>query len=243
VIRVLITRAEDRARTLANLLIASGMEPVVVPVTQIVFCTGDLPVPNVASLQWIFFTSANAVEAFHEFLRIQNVNLSDHVKIACVGVTTAEKAQSFFHRADYIPNKTDANSLAAEFIQRFSADDQRILWPCALEPHFDLPLILRHAGADLIPFPCYKTTAIPPAELRSHLQSIWPWNVAVFAAPSAVKSFAQSWPNPWSFAAVAIGSSTMKALQPYQCARAIASVKPEPEAVLAAILSAVNPNG
>jgi uroporphyrinogen-III synthase len=65
---VLVTRAAGQASALAEGLRAAGMEPVVVPVIEIVepesWAAADAALGRLGSFDWVVFTSPNAVERF-----------------------------------------------------------------------------------------------------------------------------------------------------------------------------------
>jgi uroporphyrinogen-III synthase len=81
----------------------------------------------------------------------------------------------------------------------------------------------------------YCTKAIPASELTPRLEQHAPWDVAVFAAPSGVKSFSQAWPTTRDFACVAIGETTAQTLRASDYPMIHVSATPLPEAIVEAI--------
>ena len=72
--RVLITRAPRQASELADRLRELGATPIVIPTIEIgppsSFATLDAALASLSGFDLIAFTSANAVEAFHERARL-----------------------------------------------------------------------------------------------------------------------------------------------------------------------------
>jgi uroporphyrinogen-III synthase len=91
--------------------------------------------------------------------------------------------------------------------------DWSVLWPCAQEPLPEFPRRLEDAGVKVEPWTCYRTEPVPVGELREELKNAAPWQAAVFAAPSAVRAFAEAWDEDWDFGCVAIGETTAGALK------------------------------
>ncbi len=66
--RVLITRSPHQASALAEVLRASGLEPILIPTIELAepttFAPLDAALAHLDRFHWLLFTSANAVEAF-----------------------------------------------------------------------------------------------------------------------------------------------------------------------------------
>jgi uroporphyrinogen-III synthase len=67
--RILITRTRHQASDLAAQLEALGATPILIPTIEIIppatYAPLDAAITNLGSYNWLIFTSANAVEAFH----------------------------------------------------------------------------------------------------------------------------------------------------------------------------------
>ena len=126
--RILITRAPHQASELADRLRALGATPILVPTIEIgppaSFAALDAALASLSSFDLIAFTSANAVEAFHQ--RAQHLDLASAPKrIAAVGPATARALQSIGLRADVLPPTFTAESLAETLLPE--APGRRIL--------------------------------------------------------------------------------------------------------------------
>jgi uroporphyrinogen-III synthase len=209
--RVLITREADRAAELIRLLRAEGIEAVAEPVTRTVYLPHDEDLPAMESFDWLVFTSANGVKGFDQARK--SALLPAALRTAVVGPGTADEATRLLRQPDYIAKQNDAASLAGELLEEDPELPHRaILWPCAAKSSLDLAMRLKDAGANVVPWPVYYTEAVPQQQLFERLAALWPWDAAVFAAPSAVAAFVNAWPQPWDFHCVAIGHVTAKAL-------------------------------
>jgi uroporphyrinogen-III synthase len=209
--RILITRESERASDLVRLLEAEGLEAHAEPITRTVFLAHDEDVPALESFDWLIFTSVNGVKGFKNVYK--SATLPPNLKTAAVGPGTAETLAQHLCEPHYVAKQHDALSLANELLDEDPDMPHRaVLWPCAAHASFELATALKDAGTNVVAWPVYLTEPVPQEELLSRLVRLWPWDVVVFAAPSAVASFAHSWPTPWDFPCVAIGQLTAKAL-------------------------------
>src|ERR1700723_3780235 len=84
--RILITRTRHQASELATQLEALGATPILIPTIEIAppisFAALDAALTCLATYDWLIFTSANAVEAFHrrsQLLRL--TQLPQHIAV------------------------------------------------------------------------------------------------------------------------------------------------------------------
>jgi uroporphyrinogen-III synthase len=239
--RVLITREPNRAARLLKLLHDEGIDAVAVPVTEIVSYREDKLLPDLSKFRWLAFTSVNAVVAFDEVLRAEQILLPTDLRIAVVGPATGSECAHRLRKPDLLVKQNNAVSLTYALI----ATDKEIagnsiLWPCARTALPDFASRLTNAGVTVIPLPCYSTEPISAELLRTHLVTVSPWVVAVFAAPSAVSSFTNAWPKPWDFECVAIGTTTAKTLLTAGVQSPIISLGTDPQDLCDAIKVALD---
>lgn len=237
--RVFITREAERAAELVRLLQAEGLETFAEPVTRTVFLADDKDVPALESIDWLIFTSANGVKGFGKAYK--SITLPPTLKTAVVGPGTAETLAQCLCEPHYVAKQNDAVSLANELLEEDPDMPRRaVLWPCAANASLDLAVKLKDAGADVVAWPVYLTKPVPQEELLERLVKLWPWAVAVFAAPSAVSAFAAAWPTPWDFPCVAIGQATAKALAKAGAKNVRVSLSPRAEDLRDTILETLN---
>jgi uroporphyrinogen-III synthase len=113
--RILITRAPHQASDLADRLRDLGATPILIPTIEIAppasFAALDAALTCLSTYDWLIFTSANAVEAFHR--RAQFGRLSQLArKIAAIGPATERAVNSIGLTVDLLPPRYIAESLA-----------------------------------------------------------------------------------------------------------------------------------
>jgi uroporphyrinogen-III synthase len=174
--RILITRAPHQASALADSVRAHGLEPVLIPTIELApptsFCALDAALSCLRSFHWLLFTSANAVEAFANRLKLLHPStppsslLSTHCRIAAIGPATARAiAEVLGTKPTLTPPQAVAESLAQSLLPHALQPDAvtgqaiptRFLLVRAEQARDHLPDTLRAAGADVTIAPAYRT--------------------------------------------------------------------------------------
>lgn len=212
--RVLITRSSDRAKPLIHELSNNGIKAFAVPVTKTVIDIEGKELPDLTSFRWLAFTSFNGVDAFTKALEIKKQKLPDDLKIAAVGAKTAQVIREKMKTPDLVPSKANGKELAQAIIDNDSeGSNSSVLWPCAQNALDNFAKELNKSGIEVECWRCYKTSEIDVNILKPQLTANAPWDVALFAAPSAVKAFNSAWGSEFEFTAFALGSTTAAALR------------------------------
>jgi uroporphyrinogen III methyltransferase/synthase len=182
--RILITRTQHQADSLAMLLTEAGAEPVVFPLISM----NLLPVPDnlVSRLQqadWIIFTSANGITSLVQDLQKIGCDLRamGMAKIAAVGQGTAQSLKNFNLQVDFTPKQSDAASLALEFPD----PERKIAIISPLKQNDSLQSILHERGAKIDVIPVYET--VPAHHLG--LPDLASIDIVTFTSPSTVYAF------------------------------------------------------
>lgn len=160
--KILITRARSQASRLAGKLEAHGASTVQVPAIEVVPVEDpselDAAVKNLASYDWVTFTSANGVEGL--WARITAAGLDarafGNVKIAAVGPATARALEAIGLTADIVPENFDAESLLEKFRSLKDAP-KRVLFPRSEIGREALVEGLTKIGATVDPVTAYRT--------------------------------------------------------------------------------------
>lgn len=172
--RILVTRTRTQASDLAARLEALGATPILIPTIEIVppksYAPLDSALKQLESYDWLLFTSANAVEVFHQR---RNPSLKPQ-RIAVIGPATARAVQGIGLPVDLIPPKYIAESLAEALTPE--ADGKRILLIRAAEARDILPEALTAAGATVTIAEAYRNQ-IPPESIPALQQ--------LFASPAS----------------------------------------------------------
>lgn len=180
-IRVLVTRARHQASALADELTVLGGTPILIPTIEIAPPESldrlDQAIKNLASYDWLIFTSVNAVEAFEKRRQALGKQSKEMPKLAAIGSSTARALDAIGMKPDLTPPTAIAESLAASLLEKFSpTEPTRCLLVRAAEARDLLPQALREAGAEVDIAPAYRN--VIPADSIGALQ-------ALFSAPSA----------------------------------------------------------
>jgi uroporphyrinogen III methyltransferase/synthase len=183
--RILVTRAQHQADSLAMLLTETGAEPVIFPLITMKL----LPVPDnlVSRLQkadWIVFTSANGITSLVQNLQKIGCDLRamGMAKIAAVGQGTAQSLTNFNLNVDFIPHDSDAASLANELPDLLQ---KHIVIISPLKQNNAFHSILQERGAKVDIIPVYETVPTHHLELPD-LATI---DIVTFTSPSTVHAF------------------------------------------------------
>ncbi|NYF52313.1 uroporphyrinogen-III synthase [Tunturiibacter gelidoferens] len=193
--RILITRTRHQASDLAAQLEALGATPITIPTIEIVppasFAALDAALTCLRTYDWLLFTSANAVEAFHR--RAQFLHLTQLPKhIAVIGPATLRAANAIGLTVDLVPPQYIAESLAEALLPE--APGKTFLLPRATEARDILPEALTAAGATVTIAEAYRNQT-PPDSIPAlrHLFSTpenYPDAITFTSASTATNLFA-----------------------------------------------------
>ena len=165
--RILITRAPHQASELADRLRELGATPILIPTIEIApptsFDALDAALASLSDFDLIAFTSANAVEAFHQRAELLHINPAPR-RIAAVGSATARAIEAIGLSADVVPATFTAQSLAQTL--RPEATGRRMLLILAEGAPTTLRDGLEAAGAHITIANAYSNR-IPEASLQA----------------------------------------------------------------------------
>jgi len=199
--RIVVTRTREQASELVSLLENYGAECLEFPTISLEPVPSyeilDRALAEIATYEWLLFTSINGVDYFFKRLFELGRDVRDlkGPKIAAVGKVTAEALVSRGIRADLLPEEFTGDGLAETLIKT-GVKGQRILIPRALKARETLPETLGNAGADVTVAPVYQNVLPASAageqlkeDLRTALEekSI---DMVTFTSSSTVKNFA-----------------------------------------------------
>lgn len=190
--RILVTRTRHQASVLAAQLEFLGATAILVPTIEIVppetYAPLDAALRRLGAFDWLIFTSANAVEVFHQ----RRNPAQTTPRIAVIGPATARAVQGIGLRPDLVPPQYVAESLAAE-LTPYAANSHMLLVRAA-EARDTLPETLRAAGAAITIAEAYRNQ-VPPDSIPA-LQSMfassktWPDAITFTSASTARNLFA-----------------------------------------------------
>ncbi len=162
---VVVTRAREQASTTVAMLEYEGAEVIECPTIEIrplaetEKASLQEAVANMGRYHWLIFTSANGVRCFMEELFSMGFDTRQlaPVKLAAIGPATAEALHHYSLKADFVPEKFVAESVAEGLIQQGNMQGSRILLARAKEARDVLPVELEKAGAQVDVVPVYET--------------------------------------------------------------------------------------
>ena len=165
--RVLVTRAPHQASELADRLREAGADPILIPTISIAepqsFAALDAALACLGTYDWLIFTSANAVEAFHRRAQFHRITQLPHC-IAAIGPATKRAAQAIGLNVDLVPPTAVAESLAEELAPQ--ASGKSFLLVRATQARDILPKLLAEAGASVTIAEAYRNE-IPTSSIAA----------------------------------------------------------------------------
>ncbi len=243
--RVILTRPPSRAAGLAARLQAAGAEVIFLPCIDFRPLSPAIGRDDLLAAfrraDWLIFTSVNAVYFFEEFLRRESLPRPAGQRLATVSKKTAAAAQDFGYEVDFC-GPGNAAELAAEILAKFGAP-KTVLFPCARTALHSLEERFGAAGTRVIRMEVYDTIpVVDSAAIARRLRR--PADVLVFYSPSAVDAFWRACPQLLrpriqQTPAASVGRTTAAALQKRGWHRVVPAERPDDEAVLGAVESAV----
>lgn len=188
--RIALTRPAGQAGSFTEVVSSNGGIPVVRPAIEIEEVESRELADIIGSgkqYDWIVFTSANAVSAFHSALGRLDHDPASYIacRIAAVGQATAARLKDCFRAADLVSAGESADSLAREM---GNVKEAKVLFPRGELAMADLPNALASMGATLDSPILYRTVA---SEFAATLAAEWEsglLDAVLFASPSAVRS-------------------------------------------------------
>jgi uroporphyrinogen-III synthase len=169
--RILVTRAPHQASQLVEQLTALGATPILIPTIEIAppasFAALDAALTSLSGFDLVAFTSANAVEAFHQRAQLLGLTPAPR-RIAVVGPATERAVAAIGLHADMVPPIFTAESLAQTIVQTLlpEAPSARILLLLAEQAPATLASALAAAGARVTVAAAYSNR-VPEASLAA----------------------------------------------------------------------------
>ncbi|MFC3040031.1 uroporphyrinogen-III synthase [Virgibacillus xinjiangensis] len=210
--KILVTREEHQAKTLADKVKRLEGIPVTVPLLKITCkdCKDNRKIlERLQTIEWIFFTSANGVHCFFQTLKQDKELSMQGIKTAVVGHKTEAALASYGFTADFVPSIYDAKAMGNEFLNRY-ANPGPILLVRGNRSRNVLPDTFSALGIPFEMVEVYDTSLnlqmkqVLQEKLR--LENI---DILTFTSPSAVEAFCEMTPNRET-PCICIGSTTKK---------------------------------
>jgi len=199
--RILITRSRHQTSDLAAHLQALGADPILIPAIALAppetYAPLDAALANLHTFNWLVFTSANAVDAFHQRLDPKppaTFNSAKTAKTAAIGPATARALTEIGLPPDLVPPQAIAESLAHALLPHIVPGQTRVLLIRAETARNILPEALRSAGADLTIVPAYRNLipedSIPLLQALFRTPTTWPDAITFTSSSTATNLLA-----------------------------------------------------
>ncbi len=257
--RVLVTRAREQAGPLCALLEARGAESVVLPMIRI----APLPtspelldaVRNLATYDWVIFTSANSVDVFFHAAQALSgaaVFTANGPSAAAVGPATAEALGRWGVAPAFVPADHDAATLAALLGGDVPEEiaGARILYPRAQAVREEAVESLRRRGAVVNDIPVYRTLPADITEPDLGTALSGGLDAILFMSGSAVHAFCDTARETESLAGAArhavigcMGRSTAEAARARGLAVHVQPLENTAEALIGALAQYMSRRG
>ncbi len=211
---VVVTRAPEQAAELIAQLEGHGANVLLIPTVSFADPEDtvilDATLRSLDRMDWIVFTSENAVMFFARRARVLGIALGElkgETKVAAVGPRTAAAAALEGMTADYVATRQNGEALGQEL--RGELTGKLVLLPHSDLAKDDLARMLREFAGQVIDVVAYRTVApgsevpAPTGRIRGTEETLDPAAAALsrvrsgdvdvisFASPSAYRNFAE----------------------------------------------------
>lgn len=140
---------------------------------------------QLASYDWVIFTSKNAVAFFFKALQIANVELPSSIKVAAVGTATAAALQNYDVRVDLVPKEFSSVRLAQTLGKQIA--HKRILFPRSAIAFDEAREVLTLNGASVDPLPVHTIASKPLSKEQRTFFVNGEVSLLVFLSPSGIR--------------------------------------------------------
>jgi uroporphyrinogen III methyltransferase/synthase len=173
--RIVVTRAREQADSLAALFHALGAEVIEMPAIELLPASDygplDAAIGNIASYDWLIFTSANGVRFFLDRLDASPCDLrSIRARLCAIGPATREALERFHLKVDVVAEQYVAEGLLAA-LASYDLAGARILIARAAVARDVLPKELAARGAQVDVVEAYRTE--PPKDLAERAAAVF----------------------------------------------------------------------
>jgi uroporphyrinogen III methyltransferase/synthase len=196
--RIVVTRAREQADALGAKLRALGADVIEMPTIEIVpasnYAPLDCAITELASYDWLIFTSVNGVRYFVERLDCSQQDLRAlRARICAIGDATKQALEALHLKVDLMGEEFVAESLV-EALSKFDLAGKHVLLPRAAVARDVLPRALRDRGACVDVVEAYRTI-VPESASRLAVQIFGgprkpDW--ITFTSSSTVQNFVQA---------------------------------------------------
>jgi uroporphyrinogen III methyltransferase/synthase len=191
--RIVVTRAREQSDALAARLRALGADAIELPTIEIApaadYAPLDRALANLASYDWLIFTSANGVRHFVDRLDRSAADLRAlRARICAIGPATRAAVEALHLKVDLMGKEYVAEGLLAAFAP-FDLNGARVLLPRAAVARDLVPTELAKRGAQVDVVEAYRT--VVPADCAARIAAVFARkpDAIAFTSSSTVQNF------------------------------------------------------
>lgn len=211
--RLGITRSKKTLSSLTDAANQKGIDLISLPLTEVESTPFNWPDGlNVNQIDWLIFTSGQAVNFFFARLNQLEIQLPSNIKIAVVGQKTNNVLSKYGLQASFIPDVATGETLFSQFIDKYCHRPLNIVYPKAEKVNLDPISFFEQCRAYYYPLNCYRTIEMDLN--KSELNEFAENDYLFFTAPSAVRSYNRQAGVP-SCQLIAIGTTTADEMKKY----------------------------
>ena len=204
-VRIAVTRTEGRGTVLADALRAVGATVTELTLTRIESLDPEplaSALTDIARYDWILLTNVNAVHQVAAACIARGASSAQALrrcKVAVVGATTADAAQTAGWTPTLVPARFLAEGLVDAMAMRDDVDGSRMLYPSAEGARDVLPAGLRALGATVDIIPVYRSATDLEGQARlRRLAHEGALDLITVATPSAVDALLSALPAEYA---------------------------------------------
>lgn len=193
-VRVVVTRPERQAASLAEALRREGAAPMMVPTIRFESLEDAEPVGRTLgaseSYDWVCFTSQNGVRFARRALRRngRDIDTLRANRLAAVGPATQRAIETLGLKVSFVPSPHLTRELGRQLPD---PQDARVLLLRAEVASEELPQVLQDRGAHVDDVAIYRTVPNPSAREAAKTLSDEGTDWILFTSPSTVAAFAK----------------------------------------------------
>jgi uroporphyrinogen-III synthase len=193
--RIVITREKQQAKEFAEKLLQAKGIPITIPLIKIdaVEETKEMrtKMKDIASYQWVVFTSKNAVTYFFDLLQLitKKHTLPKQMKVAAIGSKTKKVLETLGIHVHFVPSSFEGDVFAQELVEHIRKG-QRVLFPKGNLARNSITEAMQKHHLNVTDLIVYETKHNNDSreELRAVL-SAQQIDVLTFSSPSTVYAF------------------------------------------------------
>lgn len=194
-IKIIITRPEQRSKYTAEMARQMGFEPVLFPLLRLSGLEDIYFRKNLADYNWIIFTSSNAVHYFIDYCNTHKIQIPGNIKIAAVGPQTQKTLSNAGLKANFVPEVYNRTAVSKEIPV---TQNDSVLYPAINNGPVCVEQILSKRGCIVERLNVYKSEPVLYTQNEWHSLSNKNPVVITFFSPGTVQAYFTNKPKKFN---------------------------------------------